>query len=176
MRSYFSGAFALRGLVAILFGIVVLWRPVISLAALIIVFGIYALISGLITSVAAWAAPEHKGLLFLGGLFGIAVGILTFTHTSITVLGLVYFIAFLFLIEGVVALTVAIAGAPAGFDWVLGLFGAISILFSVSLMVSPASGAVALVYVLGLYAIFNGISLEVYAWQLRSGSGTVARA
>jgi len=177
LRPYLQGAFALRGLAALIFGVLVLWQPGISIAALVLLFGAYAIVSGVMACIAAWASPVHKGLLLISGLFGIVVGLLTLTHPVVTLLAVVYIVAFLILIEGAVSLTIAIAeGGVGGFNWVLALSGAINILFSILLLASPSAGVVTLVYVLGFYAVFNGIALEVHAWQMHEAAGEAAPA
>src|SRR5579864_5745733 len=86
----------LRGFAAIAFGILTWVRPSISLLALVFLFGVYALIDGIL---AAWTAissreeQEYWWVLLLGGLIGIGVGLLTFANPSITALALLFYIA-----------------------------------------------------------------------------------
>ena len=86
----------LRGLVAIAFGVLVWFQPGISLAALVLLFGAYAMVDGILgvwTAIAERKEREHWGLLLLEGLLGIGVGIMTFIVPGLTALALVFYIA-----------------------------------------------------------------------------------
>src|ERR1700738_4736117 len=97
-------ALALRGIIAVIFGLVALLMPGLTLFALIIVYGAYALVDGVFTIVAAVrAAGEHERwwVLLLEGLLGIAAGIIAFVWPGLTALVLLYIIAAWAIVTGV---------------------------------------------------------------------------
>ncbi|HEY1281573.1 MAG TPA: HdeD family acid-resistance protein [Acidimicrobiales bacterium] len=160
-----------RGVVAILFGIVVLVWPAITVGALVLLFGTYAIVEGVLALSAATSSDApHRGWLVFGGLAGIAAGIVTFVWPGITALGLAVVIATWFMVTGVAEIAAAI-GAPSGTAGrgLLGLTGVASVAFGIYFAVYPGSGALALVWTMGLFAIAGGIALIVAGFRFRSG-------
>jgi uncharacterized membrane protein HdeD (DUF308 family) len=163
---------ALRGAIALIFGIVVLIFPSITLRALLILFGIFAIVDGLIIAVNAFGFGRQigrEGLFLLGGLFGILIGIVTFVAPNLTLLFLIYLIAARALIVGVTEIITAIElRKEIDFEWFLILLGAISVLFGIVLFFSPAAGILYIVLLLSIYSVFAGVTLLARAWDLRS--------
>ncbi len=172
--------YAVRGVVAIIFGVVALIWPGQTLQALVLVFGAYALVDG-IFSVAAGIAFrryfERWWAVLLEGVAGIAFGLLTFFWPNITALVLLYFIAAWALVTGIFEIVAAIQlrSVITG-EWALILSGLLSILFGVLLFVFPGAGAVSLVWLIGIYAITFGITLIILAFRLRSLGHELATA
>lgn len=166
---------ALRGVVAILFGLVALVWPGLTLAALIILFGAFALVDGLLSTVAAVGAIGHGRhwiAMLIGGLLGIAAGVLAFFLPALTALSLVYLIAAWSIVTGVAEVVAAVQTAARRMPrWLVGLSGAISILFGLLLFISPGAGALSLVWLLGLYAIIYGVSLVGVGFRSRTERG-----
>jgi uncharacterized membrane protein HdeD (DUF308 family) len=164
-------ALALRGLFAVLFGLAALFWPGITLAALILLFGAYALVDGVFAIVAAVRAAEQHGrwgLLLLEGIFGILVGLLTFVWPGLTALVLLYFIAAWALVTGVFEIVAAVRlRREIEGEWALILGGVISVIFGVLLVVLPAAGLLALVWLIGVYALVFGILLIILSFRLR---------
>jgi uncharacterized membrane protein HdeD (DUF308 family) len=164
-------ALVLRGLVALLFGIVTFVWPEVSLTALVFLFGAYALADGLFTAVAAFRAPEgyrYWWALLLEGVFGVAAGVLAFVWPGITALVLLYLIAAWAVVTGVfeIAAAVRLRRLISG-EWLLALGGVLSVLFGVMLMAWPGAGALAVLWLIGAYAILFGALLMALGFRLR---------
>jgi uncharacterized membrane protein HdeD (DUF308 family) len=163
--------YALRGLVAVIFGILALTRPEQALQALVLVFGAYALVDGIfaaIAGIALYKTFERWWAVLLEGVVGIVIGLLTIFWPNITALVLVYFIAAWAVITGIFEIVAAIQlrRVITG-EWMLILGGLLSILFGVLLFVYPSVGAVSMIWVIGIYTVIFGISEIIFAFRLR---------
>ncbi|MBB1595778.1 HdeD family acid-resistance protein [Achromobacter sp. UMC46] len=165
------GWVALRGVVAILFGLMALFMPAITLSALVLVWGAFALVDGVLALIAGVRIRDNgKPLwaLIIVGLLGVAAGIVTFLWPGLTALLLLYIIAFWALAAGVFQVIAAIRfRKEIRNEWLLGLSGVVSILFGAMLVVQPGAGALALVWVIGIYAVFFGILLLIFSLRLK---------
>jgi len=164
--------YAVRGVVAIIFGVVAFAQPVQALQALVLVFGAYALVDGIFAIFAGIAASRYFDrwwAVLLEGVVGVVIGLLTFFWPNITALVLLYFIAAWALITGIFEIVAAIQlrRVITG-EWALILSGLLSMVFGVLLFVFPAAGAVSMVWMIGVYAILFGITLIILAFRLRS--------
>ena len=164
--------FALRGVVAIIFGVVAFAQPEQALQALILVFGAYALVDGIFAMFAGIAARgyfERWWAMLLEGMAGVVIGLLTFFWPNITALVLLYSIAAWALITGIFEIVVAIQlrRVITG-EWMLILGGLLSIIFGILLFVFPALGAVSVIWMIGIYAIVFGILEIVFAYRLHA--------
>ena len=164
--------FALRGVVAIIFGVVAFAQPEQALQALVLVFGAYALVDGIFAIFAGIAARgyfERWWAMLLEGMAGVVIGLLTFFWPGVTALVLVYFIASWALITGIFEIVAAIQlrRVITG-EWMLILGGLLSILFGVLLFVSPVAGAMSLIWMIGIYAVVFGILEIVFAYRLHA--------
>lgn len=166
---------AIRGVVAILFGIGAFVWPGLTLTVLVLLFGAYALVDGIFAVIAGFVmrrAQERWWVLILEGLTGIVLGVLTLLWPAITALTLLYFIAAWSIVTGVFEIAAAIRlRKEIEGEWALGLAGLGSLLFGILLMVLPGSGALALIWLIGAYALIFGILLLVLAFRLRSWQG-----
>ena len=167
-------ALVLRGLFAVLFGIIALAWPGITLGALVLLYGAYALADG-VFAIAAVMAGRTGGRpwwsLLVEGLVGIAVGIMTFAWPGITALVLLYLIAAWAVVTGIFEIVAAIRlREEIRGEWLLALSGILSVLFGLALVIWPGAGAVALVWVIGAYAIAFGALLIALGFRLRSWS------
>lgn len=171
---------ALRGVIAILFGIAALARPGVAVLALVVLFGIYVLIDGVLAiATAIWAAGRRLRWwpFAVEGLVGVAIGIATFAWPAITAVALVLLIGWWSLVTGVFEIIAAVRlrDLIRG-EWLLALSGALSLLVGVLLLVFPAVGAVSVVWVIGLYALVFGVLLLTLGIRLRNFSGEEASA
>ena len=162
--------YAVRGLVAVIFGTLALIWPEQAKVVLVLLFGAYVLVDGSFAAIAGIASYRYFELwwaVLLEGVAGIIVGLLTFFWPNITGLVLVYFVAAWALITGVFEIWAAsqLRRLIMG-EWALILSGLLSILFGVLLFVFPGAGAVSLVWLIGIYAIFYGILLVLLAFRL----------
>lgn len=162
----------LRGLLAILFGFVSFAAPGLSVAALVLLFGGFCLADGLM---AAWTAlsnnrqKENGWLLLIGGLLGIGVGLLTIFQPALTGLALLFYIAVWAIATGVVQVLTAIRlRQEIENEWMLVLAGLCSVAFGALLMARPGAGALAVLWLIGSYAIVFGVLLVVLALRVRS--------
>ncbi|MDQ3466706.1 MAG: HdeD family acid-resistance protein [Chloroflexota bacterium] len=164
-------ALALRGVLAILFGVIAWIWPDLTVRALVLLFGAYALVDGVFAIVAAatGAGGRRWWALVIEGLLGIAVGLITMVWPDLTALALLYFIASWAIITGVLEIFAAFElRREIEGEWLLGLGGLASILFGLILIVFPGDGALALIWLIGAYAIFFGALLIGLAWRVRS--------
>jgi uncharacterized membrane protein HdeD (DUF308 family) len=163
---------ALRGLCAVIFGILAFIWPGITLGALVLLYGAFALVDGVLSIVAAIFKGEGGGrpwwALVLVGLLGIAAGILTFIWPGITALVLLYLIAAWAIVSGIFEIIAAIKLRKEieGELW-LALTGILSVIFGTVLIIRPGAGAIAVVWLIGLYALFFGIFLLALAFKLK---------
>src|SRR6266567_4728436 len=165
------GLVAVRGVVALLFGLFTIALPGITLAALVILFGAYALVDGLFSVWSALAnrrGEPHWVALLLAGLAGIVVGIVTFLMPGITAIILLYLIAAWAIVRGVaeIAMAIQLRKVVTG-EWLLGLAGALSVLFGVFLVMFPGAGALAVVLWIGIWAVVLGLVVIALAFRLR---------
>jgi len=163
---------ALRGLFAVLFGIMAFAGPGITLGALVLLYGAYAFADGVL-AIAAALVGRTVGVpwwaLLIEGLAGIGVGIITLLWPGITALVLLYLIAFWAVVTGVFEIVAAIRlRKEIRGEWLLALSGVLSVLFGVALIVSPGAGALAVVWLIGAYAIVFGALMIALALRLRS--------
>jgi len=169
----------LRGLAGIFFGIATFFAPAISLAALVLLFGAYALVDGVLTLISALrnrATNERWWVLLLEGLTGVIAGVLTFIWPGITALALLYLIAAWALVTGALEIAAAIRLRKViDHEWLLVLSGIASIVLGVLLAMFPGPGALALVLWIGAYALVFGVLLVALGFKLRSWGGRSGR-
>ena len=169
---------ALRGLVAVLFGVLAFVWPGITLITLVWLFGAFALVNGLLSLVLAAKAPKgypRLGSLIFGGLLGILAGLVTFVMPGITALGLLILIAAWALVTGILEIIAAIRLRKIiTNEWLLILAGIASVAFGVILLLRPAAGALALIWWFGAWALIFGILMIVLALRMRNWKGFVA--
>jgi uncharacterized membrane protein HdeD (DUF308 family) len=160
----------LRGVLAIAFGLAALVWSRLTVGALVILFGIFALMQGTL-AVAAAIKDRDRGrwwLLLLEGIAGILIGFCAFLWPALTAVALLVIIAVWAIVTGIfeIALAVQIRKEVTG-EWLLALAGILSVLIGVMLMANPGAGALALVWLIGVYAIMFGILLVFLGFRLR---------
>jgi uncharacterized membrane protein HdeD (DUF308 family) len=164
--------FLVRGILAILFGIVTLIVPGITLVVLVALFGAYALVDGVLLSV--MAIKDRKGhpnwwLMLLTGLVSIAAGVGTLVWPGITAVSLFYVIVAWAIVTGTFEVIYAIRFRKAiKGEGLLVLDGILSVGFGILLMAQPTAGALAVLWMIGVYAITYGAMLVVLAFRLRN--------
>ena len=170
----------LRGLVAIAFGVLTWMQPGISLAALILLFGAFALADGLLgvwTAVTGRKEHENWGLLLLGGLVGIGIGLLTFLAPGLTALALLFYIAIWAIATGVLEIAAAIRlRKEIQGEWLLILGGLASVAFGLMLIGRPGAGALAVLWLIAAYAVAFGLILVLLAFKVRGLAQRAAKA
>ena len=160
----------LRGIFAVIFGIIAFQAPIVTLSVLVLIFGIYALIDGifaLVAAVSGWGHREDRWLLVLEGLVGIGVGFLTLHATALTTIALLFFVAMWALATGILKIIAAIRlRKEITNEFWLVLGGIASVLFAFLMMMNPAAGAVAMVWLLGWYELFMGAMMIFLAIKM----------
>jgi uncharacterized membrane protein HdeD (DUF308 family) len=168
------GWIVLRGVAGVLFAVLAVAWPGITLAALIIVWGAYALADGLLALVAAWQVRDQGrpfGWLIVVGLLGIAAGVVTFLWPGITAIALLMLIAAwaftmgIFQIAAAIRLRKVIDG-----EWMLLLSGLLSVAFGMLMAIYPGAGALEMLSLIAAYAFVFGVLLIVLGLRLRSHS------
>ena len=174
-------ALALRGVIAILFGLAALLRPGIALETLILLFGAYALVDGVFAIVGVFGGTRGgtpRWLLFIEGVAGILAGLIAFALPQLTAFVLLYLIAAWAIITGIseIAMAIRLRQEISG-EWALIVGGALSVLFGVILaVVGPVAGLLSLVWLIGVYALAFGVMILITAFIVRGGdSGSTNR-
>lgn len=177
-------SFFFRGIIAILFGLAAIIVPGITLDFLVLLVGAFFFVDGILSMVASFGTrrvEKRWWIALLEGIAGVAIGILTILWPQITLVAMILLIAGWALITGIFEIAAAfrLRKVISG-EWFLGLSGVVSIVFGLLLLGRPGFGAVALVWVLGVYAILFGILLLFLGFKmrkfLRSDEGTLARS
>ncbi|GJG85344.1 hypothetical protein tb265_05250 [Gemmatimonadetes bacterium T265] len=164
-------AVALRGGAAVLFGVLTIIHPGATLATLVLLFGVFALVDGGLSIVAGLRRREGGGAwggLLLAGVLAITVGALTLWYPHMTGLFLLYLVAAWALVTGVGQIVAAVRlRREVRGEWLLGLSGLLSVLFGVALLAAPVAGALVIAVWIGAYALFAGVLLLALAFRLR---------
>ena len=162
----------LRGIAAIVFGVIAFTHPVMAIATLVLFFGAWVLIDGIFR---IFGAIKHRGSdsdwawQLVIGLIGIIVGLLTFHAPQVTALALVVYIAAWALMIGAseIVMAVKLRHEIKG-EWLLILMGLASIVFAVLLLWNPVAGAAAVIWLIAWYAVVLGILAIFFGFRLRS--------
>lgn len=164
--------FALRGLFAIIFGIVALIKPDQTLQVLVLAFGAFALFDGTLAVFAGISmAPffSRWWAVLLEGIVGIIIGLVTFFSPNITAVSLYCFIGGWAIINGILEIVTAIEYRKEITDeWTLVVSGVFSIIFGILMFVFPLAGSLSLAWLISIYAIAFGLSEAVLSFRLYS--------
>ena len=164
--------FLLRGIFAVILGIVAFARPMTTLWALVVIWGAYAVAEGVM---ALWAGiaddgrAQRRWFLVVAGLAGVLAGIGAWLWPGLTAMVLLGIIAGWSIIRGIFEMAAAIALRKViDNEWLLLTAGALSVIFGLVLIARPGVGLVALVWMIGVYALVSGVILVMLAFRLRS--------
>ena len=174
MLVVFAGSWwsiVLRGVAAILFGVLAFTWPHITLTALVFLFGFYALADGIFAIAAGVKSHgEFKRwwVLLVEGIFSVLAGVLAFLMPGITALVLLVLMAAWAIVTGVfeIAAAIQLRKYITG-EWLLVLAGVASLVFGVALLINPSAGALAVVWLIGIYSIIFGVLLVGLGVRLR---------
>ena len=161
----------LRGVAAIIFGILAFAWPGITLLTLVLFWGAFAMVDGVLAIIAAVKGgnPMPRWWLAIVGIAGIAAGALTFLMPGLTALVLVTFIAVWAIVLGVMEIYGAIKlRKEIEGEWFLILNGVLAVIFGILLLWRPGIGALTLVWIIGAYAIILGIIYIAFGLKLKT--------
>ena len=162
-------AFVLQGVLAIGVGVAAFAVPGATLAAFLAVFGAYAIVAGVFEIVGGFSMPNGpKWSLVLGGIASIAVGVITFMSPASTAVAATLLVGIYAIAVGVARTSAAYMLGSVGNTWLIGLSGIVSVLFGVLLIAAPGDGVLAVLWLIGFYAIFAGILAIAFGLRLRS--------
>lgn len=161
----------LRGIVAILFGLLCCFQPFFSLNVLVIFFGAYALVDGVlavVSSIQGRKTHQDWWVLLLWGLVSVITGALTLAVPPLAILVLVYYFAAWAIVTGVMEIIAAIRlrGEALGRGWLI-IGGLLSVLFGILLFARPGSSIVVIGWLIGIFAILLGIIFVALAFHMR---------
>lgn len=170
---------ALRGVLAILFGLVLLFAPGLALITFVLFFAAYALADGILTAIAALTQRTQKNwwVHLLEGIVSVIAGIVAFVYPGITLLVLLTIFAIWAILTGVFEIWAAVElRKEIENEWLLGLSGGASILFGLLLLIRPGTTLLAVSIFLSFYLIAFGVLLIVLAFQMRGRGSQRASA
>jgi uncharacterized membrane protein HdeD (DUF308 family) len=163
--------FLLRGLAAIAFGILTFVAPGPSLLVLVLAWGVFALVDGVLLIAHAFAKHADdapRWVLGLEGVLGVAAGITTLAIPGLTAIALLYLIAGWCVATGVLEIVQAVRLRKVIHnEWLLALRGGLTILLGIALSLSPGAGVLAVVFYIGAFAIVAGALLIALSIRLR---------
>lgn len=164
----------IRGIVAVLFGIMAFAWPGLTLVTLVLLYGAYAFVDGL---TAFWVSVSTRAWgLLLFGILGVIVGIYAFLFPGITAIALLYLIAAWAFVRGIFEIVTAIQlRKEISNEWVLILSGIISMIFGIVLVANPGSGALALVLVIGAFALVFGVLMIILSFRIKGMANRFGR-
>jgi uncharacterized membrane protein HdeD (DUF308 family) len=157
----------IEGVIAVIFGVLVLLNPAISAVSLVVAFGAYAVASGGITFFVGLFGSGNKNdriMLAIQGILQALVGVLVLAWPGISMISLLFAIIIYAFVGGIVA----IVGAFQNRDVWLGLSGVASVLFGIYAFRFPGDGALAVLFAIGIYAIVVGVALIIGSFQVRN--------
>lgn len=173
----------LRGVLAIIFGVIALMMPVATMLALLLIFAAYMFFDGVLAIASAVRNArkgESWGLLVLQGILSLAVAAVTVAWPGITLIAYVLLVAAWALVSGTLMIAAAVQLNKDHGRWWLGLGGVLSIIWGILLIIAPLIGALVMTWWLGIWAMIFGTSLIALGFKLRSqhqesGHKTVAQ-
>jgi uncharacterized membrane protein HdeD (DUF308 family) len=167
--------FVLRGLVALIFGVIAWTRPGLTLASLVLLFGAYAIVDGIVGLVVG--VKGRMGSLVLASILSAIAGVITFAWPGLTAFVLLYLIAFWAIVRGIGEISSAVALRKViENEWLLGLAGLASVLFGLLLIFRPGAGALSVIWLIGTFAVAIGILLVGVGLRVKKLGTTPAAA
>jgi uncharacterized membrane protein HdeD (DUF308 family) len=167
--------FVIRGVLALALGVLAFLAPGPTLSALILVFGTYAVLDGIFAiglGISARTGP--RWLLVIGGILGIAIGVYAFISPDVTAVALVLLIGAFTIVRGVAEVGTAVMLRDVLENtWLYVVSGIVSIAFGAYLIIAPGDGVLAVLFLIGFYALFAGVMYLAIGWRMRDLSKTL---
>jgi uncharacterized membrane protein HdeD (DUF308 family) len=165
-------ALLIRGIAAVIFGLLAIFWPGITAFALIILFGAYAFVDGVFALVSAFrAAQAHERWIafVIEGIVGIVIAAFVVFYPGLAGLSIYFAIAIWAILTGILELVAAFQlRAMVPNEWMLILGGILSVVFGVLLIIYPIIGILTVIYLIGFYAILFGILMIAFSFRLRA--------
>jgi uncharacterized membrane protein HdeD (DUF308 family) len=164
-------ALVIRGMLGIIFGLIAFVWPGVTLTALVLVFGAYIFVDGIFALIAAFSRglTNIRWPMLVEGLLGIIAGVIAFLWPAAAILALLFLLAAWAIVTGIFELVAAFQlRRELENEWLLGLSGIASIIFGILLAIFPGAGGLAVIWILGAYALVFGILLVVLGLRLRT--------
>lgn len=172
--------FLVRGILSIIFGVIAILAPGITLVSLVLVFGIYAIIDGASTVFAGFQSRETDERWWwsvIEGVVSVIAGIVAIIWPVIAGITLLLVIGVWAILTGIMQIAAAIRlRKEIDNEWWLGLSGALSILFGVFVILFPGAGGLAVLWLIGFYAIIFGVLFILLAFRLRGRDETSSQS
>ena len=172
-------AIVLRGIFAILFGIGTFLWPGITLAVLVLLYGAYLFVDGILAVLWALARRREGSFsweVFLAGLASLAAGVVTLLWPGVTAVALLYLIAVWAIVRGIFEILAAFhLRRELRNEWLLALNGVLSVALGVVLIVAPGAGALAVLWLIGTFALVVGILMIILGFRLKGMKNAVGR-
>lgn len=160
---------ALRGLAAVVFGVLAFIWPGVTVTILVLFFGAYVLWDGIFALVAAFRTEGRRWPLVLEGLVGVLAGLIAFFWPGAATLGLLLLIGAWAVVTGIFEIIAAVRlREEIEGEWLMMISGVLSVLFGLALFIWPAAGVLAVTWMIAAYAILFGILLIVLGFRLRA--------
>jgi uncharacterized membrane protein HdeD (DUF308 family) len=168
----------IQGIFAIIFGVLFLTAPAMTLNTVIIFLGIYWLIGGIFSFVEIFInrSDTPRWLLLLKGVLGVVAGIIVLNHPLWSTVLIPTTLVIILGIQGIIVGAIGVLNAFRGAGFWSAVLGFVSILFGGVLLFNPVVGAAALPFVLGILGLFGGLFLIILAFRARSASAVRAAA
>lgn len=163
----------IRGVLAIVFGLIALFSPGSALTALVLVFGVYAILDGImavVLGVRHRRSESHWGWQVAQGAISVIAGVVALALPGVTALAILFVIAFWSIVNGVAVAMQSFMMRRQGvssWGWVLAS-GVLSVLFGILLVIQPGAGLLTLLWLVGSFAVAFGVIVVVWAFRLRS--------
>ncbi len=169
----------LRGVLAVIFGLIALFTPGTALLALVYVFGAYAILDGVTAVVAGIrnrGKESHWVWHIVQGVVSVIAGVVAFAWPGVTVLAILFVIAFWSIVNGVAEIMQSFTMRRRGsatWGWMLAA-GIVSVLFGIVLTIQPGAALITLLWFVGAYAVVFGVIIVVWAFRLRGAVPTMS--
>jgi uncharacterized membrane protein HdeD (DUF308 family) len=164
-------AVALRGIIAVIFGIIAMRSPNLVAGAFVIVFAIYAFADGILDFVIAGQmgrAGQPWGWHVFEGLVSVALGVIALVFPGITLLTIILLIGLRAIVMGILEVVAAFSWEGAESRWLLGITGVLSIMLGILLLGSPVVGGAVILWTIGVYAVVFGVMLFALGLRMLS--------
>ncbi len=173
-------AIFLRGVFAILFGLMAFAWPGLTLEVLVLVYGAYAFVDGVFAVVGSFAPRGGRGFpwaVLLVGAVSVVAGLVVLAFPGLAAAALLYFIAAWAIVRGIFEIVAAVQlRKELPNEWLLVLAGVASVVFGALVVLWPAAGALAILWLIGSYAIVIGLLAIALALRLRARAERTAEA